>query len=266
MNNPQAIIVQCDGAMDYDRKQTGGNGFYIRFPESIDHDEILISMRNDSQGIHRLEAISIIEAMKILLALNKKGEIQLRLAAGVEIYTDRLSVAEMSDPYRLQGYRSNGWKTHEGKPIKDKELWDELDKTRKKLATQVGGRVEIGYKREKQNTVADKLSKLGKKGIQSRRVKKKLKNVASRMFDGPDVDHSSISEGDIFNVHIYAWESVQNEVEISSEAIDGPHIGKIITIYVSPEQKSLIHRKHKYQVVTKKVFKHHITISSSTEL
>lgn len=266
MSNPHAIVVHCDGAMDYDRTQTGGNGFHIDFPELIDHVEVSRSIRNDGQGIHRLEIISVIEAMKELLSLEKKDKVHLRNASGVEIYTDRLSVVEMQDPYKLQAYRSNGWKNHELKPIKDKDLWDELDKTRRKLASQVGGRVEINYKREKQNKVADKLSKLGKKSIQSRRVKRKVKNVAPRIFDGPDIDYSLLSQGDVLDVHVYAWEPVQKEVEISSEVLNGEHTGKILTLYVDYDQKSLLHRRHKYQIVIDKVLKHHIRIHSSKEI
>jgi ribonuclease HI len=266
MSNPHAIVIHCDGAMDYDRTQTGGNGFHIEFPESIDHVEVSHSIRNDGQGIHRLEIISVIEAMKELLSLEKKGEVRLRNTSGVEIYTDRLSVVEMQDPYKLQAYRSNGWKTHEQKPVKDRELWDELDKTRKKLASQAGGRVEINYKREKQNKIADKLSKQGKKSIQSRRVKKKIKNVAPRIFDGPDIDHSLLSPGDALNVHVYAWEPVQKEIEISTEVLDGEHAGKVVTLYVDYDQKSQLQRRHKYEIVISEVHTHHIKISASEEI
>lgn len=266
MSNPHAIVVCCDGAMDYDRNQTGGNGFRIEFPESINHDEVARSIRNDGQGIHRLEIISIIEGMKELLSLEKKGEIHLKNAAGVEIYTDRLSVVNMSDPYKLQRYRSQRWKTHEQKSVKDDKLWDELDKTRKKLAGQVGGRVEIHYKREKQNRVADKLSKLGKKSIQSRRVGRKIKKIAPRMFDGPDVNYFLLSERDVLNVHIYSWERVQDEFEISAELLDGANKGKVIKIYLDLTKKSSMHLRHRYEIVVDKVFKHHVTISSSSEI
>jgi len=266
MSNPYAIVMHCDGAMDYDRKQTGGNGFHIEFPESIEYGEVFRSIRNDGQGIHRLEIISVIEGMKELLFLDKKGEIELRKASGVEIYTDRFSVVEMSDPYKLQGYRSNGWKTYEQKPVKDRELWDELDKTRRKLAGQVGGRVEISYKREKQNKIADKLSGLGKRAIQSRRVKKKIKNVAPRMFEGSNINYSLLSGGDVLSVHVYAWETVRDEVEISTELLNGTQKGKVLVIYVDQDQKLSIHRRHKYEIVIDKVFKYYVRIYSSTEI
>jgi ribonuclease HI len=266
MNSPHAIIIHCDGAMNYDKNQTGGNGFHIAFPDSIDHVEIFHSKRNDWQGIHRLEIISIIDSMKELLVLEKRGEINLRNASGVEIYTDRFFVAEMSDPYKIQAYRSNGWKTYEQKPIKDKQLWDELDKTRKKLIGKVGGRIEIGYKREKRNKIADKLSKRGKSALPSKRTDKKIRNVSRRLFDGTNINYSLLTAGMFLKINLYAWERVQNEIAICAEVIDGEQKGKIVNIYVSAEQKSQLHRRHRYEILIGQVLKHHITISFSKEI
>jgi ribonuclease HI len=120
MHNPYAIQVHCDGAMSYDKNQTGGNGFYIEFPESIDKESISVSIRNDKQGIHRLEMISILESIEKLLSIERNQPGILRKASSVEIYTDRYSVTDEKflNPYRIKEWRNKRWKNHEGADIK----------------------------------------------------------------------------------------------------------------------------------------------------
>lgn len=43
MDNPYAIYVNCDGAMDYDSANSGGIGFVIRFPDFVGLDPISAS-------------------------------------------------------------------------------------------------------------------------------------------------------------------------------------------------------------------------------
>lgn len=38
--NPYAIYINCDGAMDYDSKNTGGVGYVITFPDFIELETI----------------------------------------------------------------------------------------------------------------------------------------------------------------------------------------------------------------------------------
>lgn len=268
MSNPYVITIHCDGAMDYDSRQTGGNGFVIDFPDSMEVDPIMGSFRNDNQGIQRLEMISIIEAMKKLLRFAKQNPGLLRKVSGVCIFTDRFRVTDggLTNPYRIQGYRKNKWKNHEGKPIKDREILDELDKLRTKLSKEVGGRVEIKYKREKNNRVADKLSKLGKKYADSRRIIRKNKNVSPKKFDGEEVVYSLISVGDVFCIHVYAWERVQNQIELSVEIIEGRHLGKKLRVYVDLIEKSQIHRRHFYRITVSEVFKYYIRATGFEEI
>ena len=270
MENPYAIYIHCDGAMDYNTKQTGGNGFVINFPDSFNCDPILKSIRNDGQGIHRLEMISIIEAMKELLAFGKGNDGILKKASGVCIYTDRFRVTdeELTNPYRIQEYRRNGWNTHENKPIKDKDLLDKIDKTRKKLCQEVGGRVEIKYKREKNNKIADKLSKVGKNtNTEGRKLfQKKMRNVIRRKLSGSEISYSMLQPGNVLKLRVYAWEVVQNQCEISAEIITGENKSKKIKIYVSLKEKQNLHRDHHYTVKVGHVYKHHIQISSSKEI
>lgn len=265
MDDPRAITVHCDGAMDYDTKQTGGNGFVIDFPEVFDLEPIMRSLRNDRQGVHRLEMISIFEAIEELISLEKRHPGMLKKASGVLIYTDRLRVTdnELLNPYRLQDWRRNGWNTHEGKPVKDKDLLDRIDKSRKKLSQIVGGRVEVNYKRRKQNKLADKLSKMGKKTtLQGKHILlKKNRQVSRREFDGVEIDYSQINEGDSLFVRVYAWERVQDQFEISVEIIDGPYTGRSAQIYIPSVEKENVHRHHNYEIQVINVYTHHLRAS-----
>lgn len=270
MANPQAIQVHCDGAMDYDTRQTGGNGYVIEFPDFIEQEPITGAVRSDGQGIHRLEMISIVEAMETLLAFGKRNPDTLRKAAAVEIYTDRLSVTdgELINPYRLQFYRKNGWRTHEGKAVKDKDLLDRIDKTRIKLGQAVGGPVTISYERRKQNKVADKLSKEGKReGVRGRAIiKKKRRQVTKRLFEGPEVPYDSLVEGSRWSVRLYAWEVVGDQCEVCFEVFDGEYQGRVVKAYVDLATKHDLHRDHCYTFDLAKVQKHNILIENIQEV
>lgn len=205
--------------------------------------------------------ISIIEAMEALLSFDKKNPGILRMAAGVEIFTDRYSVTTLVDPRRLRDWRRNGWKTYEDKPVKDKDLLDKIDKTRTKLAAVVRGSVSIGYKRERKNKVADKLSKEGKKIATGGRktMEKKLRRVARRIFGGNEIQYPRLKEDGVFEAHVYAWERVGDRYEVCFEVSSGEYVGKIVKAYISEGQKAKVHRGHYYTVRIDKVFTHHIT-------
>lgn len=263
MANPYAIQVHCDGAMDYDSSQTGGNGFVIEFPDSFEMEPITASLRNDGQGIHRLEMISLIEAMEELLSFGKRNPELIRKAAAVEIYTDRLRATdgELTNPYRIRGWRRNGWKNYEGKPIKDKDLLDKIDKTRNKLSQVVGGSVSINYEREKRNKVADKLSKVGKRaGVRGRIMpEKKQRRVIRRSYDGPEIKYSQLSVDEVLEVRLYAWEPVGKEFEACFEICSGNFEGRIVKVYIDDEQKAEVHRGHRYAMEIAEVYAHHVT-------
>lgn len=269
MANHQSIQIHCDGAMDYNTKQTGGNGFEISFPDFIDLEIVTKSLRNDGQGIHRLEMISILESMEELLAILKVNPSLSRQVAGVEIYTDRFSVtdSELINAYRIRGWRRQKWNTHEGKPVKNADLLDKIDKTRLKLAKEVGGSVSVTYKRRKQNKVADKLAKAGKKTTTRGRrlLEKNRRQVTKRIYEGDEVDYSSVKPELIIEVRVYAWELVGKKFEICFEVCAGDFEGGIIKAYVTPEQKSHLHRSHFYIIKIVGVFTHHIEIEIEQE-
>ncbi|MCK5027038.1 MAG: hypothetical protein KAS07_01325 [Candidatus Pacebacteria bacterium] len=270
MASPHAIQVHCDGAMDYDTKQTGGNGFTIDFPDSLDKEPIHKSIRNDKQGIHRLEMISIIEAMEELLAVSKQEPALLRQAAGIEIYTDRIKVTdeELANPYAIRNWRKNGWKNHEDKAIKDSDLLDKIDKTRLKLTKIVSGPVTIGYKRRKHNRVADKLAKVGKTTTNRGKkiYKEKQRRVIRRKYDGAEINYPKVSAKTTFSVRVYAWEPVSNQFEVCFEICSGNFKKNIIKTIVKSSEKKILHRGHCYIIKISRVFKHHVQMTVQKEI
>ena len=70
-----AIYIFCDGAMDYDGKSTGGVGFSIEFPESMQLPSVQRTIgRYEMSTIDRLELHAINEGMKELLRIFKKNK------------------------------------------------------------------------------------------------------------------------------------------------------------------------------------------------
>jgi ribonuclease HI len=264
--NPYSIIIHCDGAMNYDKNSTGGNGFIIEFPDDLNRESIKVSIRNDNQGINRLEMISIQEAVRELLRVNAKEEIFKNITGGVIIYTDRNSVTDEGqlNTYRIAEYRRNKWKTIEGREVKNKDLIDSIDKDRHKLAKLISGRVEIKYKREKYNKVADKLSRVGKSMIIQSKSTRLQKNVmvTRRKYTGSAVDYSQIGIGEVLVVRVYKWEQVNKQVEISAEIVSVEYHGRKIVIYISTSEKNSVHRSKNYEVEVLKVNKHYIIVKN----
>lgn len=269
MHNPNAINIYTDGAMDYDTKQTGGTGYVIEFPESYDIPDIQDSFRRDQQGIHRLEMIAILEGMEALIKWIKYNNESYQISSRVIIHTDRIKLTdkELLNAWKISLWRKNNWKNHEGKPIKDKDLLDQIDKTRKKLSDKIKGRVEIIYIRRKYNKQADNLSKQGKKGVIKSRIiiSEKHSKVSKRFFDGEEINYNELNVGDELEIRVYKKDSVQKDYEVSAEISDGKYYGKKIKIYVSIIDESKLHRHHYYKIIIKDVYTHHLFIESDFE-
>lgn len=263
MENPRAIRIECDGAMEYDSVQTGGNGYIIIFPDFFGLEPIAKSIRNDKQGIHRLEMISIFEAMEELLAFGKRNPGIIQRAEAVEIYTDRISVTDenQTNPYRIKEWRKADWKNHEGKDIKNYDLLERIDKTRLKVMGAIMGRVSINWIPERKNKAADKLSKFGKiTSVTGRRIiAEKRRSVAPRLFSGQEVKYSKLTHRDTLELRLYAHEYIRTQYEASFEVCSGILRGQVVKIYIDEEQKATIHKHHFYLIEVKEVFRNHIT-------
>lgn len=264
MTDPHAMYIFCDGAMDYDTKNSGGIGYYITFPDYLNRDPIPITIGTYSGGnIERLEIEALIQAMKEVIDVFKKLEKELRSINQITFVTDRfgLSESERTSPYKIKAWRSQNWKSYEGKPIKNHKLLDELDKTRKKLNDLARARVSIEYRPRKQNKVADKLAKKGEsEGLRIDKLAKKGEKIGKRKFEGAEIKYPKFAKNSNLRVHVFRKDPVQDQWEVWVEICEGIHQGSKIKIYADDILSTKLQRRNEYEIKIKSVFTHHITI------
>jgi ribonuclease HI len=264
MTNPYAIYVNCDGAMDYDSKNTGGIGFMINFPDSMPLEPITISIGRYFAGnieIYELEAL--IQAMRKTLEVFEENFQLLKSIKQIIFITDRYGLREddKTSAYKIREWRSNKWKNHEGKPIKKHKLLDELDKTRKKLSDKTYARISIEYRPRKQNKIADKLAKAGKKdGLIIDKLAKKSQKIGRRKYDGSEIQYSKLKEKDKLQVNVFRKDPVQDEWEIWVEVTKDERMGNKLKIYADDILAKNLQRGNEYIIRIKSVYSHHIKI------
>lgn len=265
--NPYALYVYCDGAMDYDSKNTGGIGYEIVFPESVDLENIRESFgRYQGANIERIELEGIITGIEAAIHIFEKEREKLKNINTIIVITDRfrLNDNEGTNPFRIRDWRKNNWCNHEDKAIKNSDLLDKLDKKRKKLSEIAYSKVRIEYKSRKLNKVADSLSKNGKKKtITDDSIAIKGLKVGKRKFEGLEVVYKSLKESEEILIHIFLKTPVSDQWEISAEICSGINIGKKVKIYSDDKLASKLQRRHEYNIKVKKVYSHHITIFRS---
>lgn len=264
MTNPHAVYVFCDGAMDYNSENSGGIGFYIKFPDSVHLEDIPISIGRYTGGnIERLELEALIQAMKEVISVFRANKSLLRNIKQIIFITDRFGLcdSEKTSKYRINDWRSNKWRNFEGKPIKNHKLLDELDKTRKKLADQSFSRVNIEFRPRKKNKIADKLAKSGKKeGTATDKLSKKGEKIGMRKYEGNEIVYTKLHEKEKLQIHVFRKDPVQNEWEVWVEICVGSNLGSKLKIYTDNKLAAKLQRRNEYIVRIKSVFNHHIHI------
>lgn len=269
MNNPYAVYVNCDGAMDYTPQNPGGIGFLITFPDFVDLEPIPFTIGTYIRGnIERLELEALIQAMKKTIDVFKINNKALKNINHIIFITDRhgLRDDDKTSAYKIRDWRRNKWKNHEGKPIKNHKLLDELDKTRKKLSDKTFARVNIEFRRRKQNKAADKLAKAGKKeGLAKDKLFNKGEKIGKRKFDGSEINYKLLNEKEKLYVHVFRKDPVQDEWEIWVEICGEVNKGHKLKIYADDLLASKMKRKNEFIVRIKKVYNHHIRIYRTIE-
>ena len=267
--NPYALYVCCDGAMDYDAKNTGGIGFEIIFPQFVGLENIRVSVgKYVGANIERLELEAILQGMKKVLGLFEDHRDQLSNIGVIIFTTDRLGLndSDKTSPYRIREWRKNKWHNHEGKAIKNSDLLDSIDKARKKIASQTHCSVQIQYRRRKFNKTPDKLAKEGKKQpIIKDNIALKGMKIGRRKYNDGDVDYELLEEESEHVVHVFKKEPVRDQWEIWVEICDGKLLGKKLRIYTDCDMERKLHRRHEYRVRIKNVYAHHVTIYGSVK-
>jgi ribonuclease HI len=269
--NPYALYVCCDGAMNYDSKNTGGVGFEIIFPESVGLESIKISLgKYEGANIERLELEAILQGMKKIIELFDNNNDKLRNIKNIIFTTDRsgLNDEEKTSPYRIREWRKNNWHNHEGKAIKNSDLLDKIDKTRKKIADNTFCSVKIIYRRRRFNKTADKLAKDGKnQPIAKTNIALKGIKIGRRKYDGIEVDYKLLEEEKEYVVRVFKKEPVREQWEIWVEMCEDKLLEQKFKIYSeeSSEIENKLHRHHEYKIRIKKVYAHHVTIYETIE-
>lgn len=267
--NPYAIYVYSDASMDYDSNNTGGVGIRIVFPDSLNMEPITISIgKYHGANIERLELEGTIQGMNEVLSLfNNEGD-KLKNVQTIIFKTDRLSLNDndKTNSFRIRDWRKNKWCNHEGKPIKNSDLLDKLDKTRKKIIDNTYCKVEIRYVRSKFNKVADKLAASAKKkAIANKNIALNGIKLGKRKHDNIEVDYKLLEENIDYIVHVYKKVPVQNQWEISVEFHEGRFLGQTLKIYSDFETESLLHRHHIYKIRIQNICTYHVNICNAIE-
>jgi len=207
MINPYAIYINCDGAMDYSPSNPGGLGFIINFPDFVGIQPISASIGSyQGANIEILELEALIEAMKKMIDVYEHHSSVLKRANRIILITDRFGLhdTEKTNAYQIKEWRSNGWRNHENKPIKNWRQFDELDKTRQKLTKISKAHVAIEHRPRKKNKGADKLAKAGKIGLPKDKLAKRGDKIGKRKFDGAEIKYVALKPSMVLSVNIFS--------------------------------------------------------------
>ena len=111
MDSSRYIDIYTDGACSGNPGK-GGWGVYLK----IDNEEIEFNGSQDNTTNNRMELTAVIEALKYLK--NKSN---------INLFTDSKYVMQGIEEW-IYNWKKNNWKTSRKEPVKNKELWIELDK------------------------------------------------------------------------------------------------------------------------------------------
>ncbi len=260
----RAIYIFCDASMVYDSNNSGGIGYIIKFPEELNIEPISGSIGiYQGANIERLEMEGLISGIERMIKEYENYREELGNVSQIVVITDRYALQDeiRTSPYKIREWRRNKWKNHEGKPIKNSDLLDKLDKKRKKLSNSSWKKIRIEYRPRKQNKEADKLSKKARKeGLPNASIAIKGIKIGKRKYDGISINYSKIFVKDELHIHIFKKDPVGDEWEVNAEICSGAHIGKKLKLYCDDVLASKLKRRNEFIVRIKKVNIFHIRI------
>lgn len=104
------VKIYTDGACS-GNPGPGGWGAVLRYGA---HEKELSGGARDTTN-NRMEMMAVIESLR-----------HLTRACEVDVYTDSVYVKDGLEKW-LSGWKARGWKTADKKPVKNQDLWEELD-------------------------------------------------------------------------------------------------------------------------------------------
>ncbi len=111
MDSSKYIDIYTDGACSGNPGK-GGWGVYLK----INNEEIELNGAKDNTTNNKMELTAVIEALKYL-----------KCKSNINLFTDSKYVMQGIDEW-IHNWKKNNWKTSKKEPVKNKELWIELDK------------------------------------------------------------------------------------------------------------------------------------------
>lgn len=145
------VIIYTDGACS----GNPGPGGWGAILTSGSHRKELSGGEADTTN-NRMELLAAISALE---ALKKPSK--------VELHTDSIYLRDGITKW-IHGWRKNGWRTADKKPVKNVELWQRLDAAR--LPHEIDWRWIKGHAGHEHNERADELAREGMKPFQARRT------------------------------------------------------------------------------------------------
>jgi hypothetical protein len=206
--------------------------------------------------------------MKIIQEFYKANKDKVEAINRIIFVTDRLGLddSQKTSPYRIREWKHSQWKNFEGKPIKNSDLLEELDKQRRKVIQDCHCSTEIQYQRRKYNKAADKASRKGRDNpLIDKSIEIKGQKIGKRLFKEDFIDYGKLQVNMTLIIHIYLKQPVREEWEISAEIINGENAGQKICMYVDNVLEQQLHRHHHYQVIIIGIYQHHIRISQQIQ-
>ena len=142
MDNNRKVIIYTDGACSGNPGK-GGWGAVLKYGEITKQ----ISGYSDLTTNNKMELQAVIEALKLL-----------KKRCDVEIFTDSVYVKDGITKW-INSWKMNNWKTSKKEPVKNKELWIELDNLRNQH--NINWNWVKGHADDEINNIVDKLARSG---------------------------------------------------------------------------------------------------------
>ena len=136
------VIIYTDGACS-GNPGPGGWGVYLRYKEN---EKDLCGGESDTTN-NRMELMAAIQALETL-----------KFPCSIELYTDSVYVKQGMLSW-LAGWKKRGWKTASKKPVKNKDLWIQLDESQQRH--QIQWKWVKGHSGDPGNERADELARKG---------------------------------------------------------------------------------------------------------
>ena len=140
MDNNRKVIIYTDGACSGNPGK-GGWGAVLKYGEITKQ----ISGYSDLTTNNKMELQAVIEALKLL-----------KKRCDVEIFTDSVYVKDGITKW-INPWKINNWKTSKKEPVKNKELWIELDNLRNQH--NINWNWVKGHADDEINNIVDKLAR-----------------------------------------------------------------------------------------------------------